>query len=153
MTSTAGSSESLEQLRGAFSGSVIEPGEAGYDEARRVHNGLIDRRPALIARCQSTADIADAVRFARDEGLDVSVRGGGHNVAGRAVIDGAVMLDLSLMKGIFVDPVAQTGTRTGRHPLARAQPGDRRSRRSRRPAARSRPPESPASRSAAGSAG
>ncbi len=108
MTSTAGSSESLDQLRGAFSGTVIEPGGTGYEEARRVHNGLIDRRPALIARCQSTADIADAVRFARDEGLDVSIRGGGHNVAGRAVIDDAVMLDLSLMKGIFVDPVART---------------------------------------------
>jgi FAD/FMN-containing dehydrogenase len=105
----ASSSESLEQLREAFSGSVLGPDDTGYDEARRVHNGLIDRRPAVIARCQSTADIADAVRFARDEGLDVSVRGGGHNVAGRAVIDGAVMLDLSLMKGIFVDPVAQTG--------------------------------------------
>ena len=77
-----------------------------YDAARRVHNGLIDRRPALIARCHSTADIVDAVRFARAEGLEISVRGGGHNVAGRAVIDDALMIDLSPMKGIHVDPAA-----------------------------------------------
>ena len=78
----------------AFPGSV-EPGDDGYEDARRVHNGLIDRRPALIARCQNTADIADAVRFARAQGLDICVRGGGHNVAGRAVVDGALMIDLA----------------------------------------------------------
>src|SRR5439155_8348835 len=75
---------------------------------RCVHNGLIDRSPALIARCRNTADVADAVRFARAEGLDISVRGGGHNVAGRAVADGALMIDLAPMKGIHVDPTAQT---------------------------------------------
>ena len=69
---------------------------------------MIDRRPALIARCQNTADIADAVRFARAAGLDICVRGGGHNVAGRAVADDAVMIDLRPMKGIYVDPVART---------------------------------------------
>jgi FAD/FMN-containing dehydrogenase len=97
----------LEQLRASFSGTVLEPGDEGYDEARRVHNGLIDRRPALVARCRNTADVADAVRFARAGGLDVSVRGGGHNVAGRAVVDGALMIDLEPMKGIYVDRDAQ----------------------------------------------
>ncbi len=108
MATTTGSSEQLDQLRGAFSGSVLTPADAGYDDARRIHNAMIDRRPALIARCQSTADIADAVRYARDAGLDISVRGGGHNAAGRAVADDALMVDLTPMKGTFVDPV--TGT-------------------------------------------
>ncbi len=109
MATTAGiDAERLEELRGAFSGSVLQPGDDGYDDARRVHNGLIDRRPALIARCQNTADVADAVRFARAQGLDICVRGGGHNVAGRAVVDGALMIDLSPMKGIHVDPGART---------------------------------------------
>ena len=100
--------EGLEQLRGAFSGSVLEPNDDGYDEARRIHNGLIDRRPGLIARCGNTADVADAVRFARAAGLEISVKGGGHNVAGRAVVDGALMVDLAPMKGIYVDPAART---------------------------------------------
>ncbi len=67
-----------------------------------MHNGLIDRRPALIARCQNTADVADAVRFARHADLEICVRGGGHNVAGRAVAEGALMIDLAPMKGIHV---------------------------------------------------
>ena len=100
--------EALGQLRATFSGSLLEAGDEGYEEARRVHNGLIDRRPALIARCRNTADIADAVRFARSGGLEICVRGGGHNVAGRAVIDDALMIDLSPMKGIHVDPAAKT---------------------------------------------
>ncbi len=100
--------ERLEALRGGFSGSVLEPGDETYEETRRVHNGLIDRRPALIARCRNTADVADAVGFARVEGLDVCVRGGGHNVAGRAVADDALMIDLAEMKGIHVDPKART---------------------------------------------
>jgi FAD/FMN-containing dehydrogenase len=103
MSTTATTATDLEQLRTSFSGDVLAPGESGYDEARRIHNGLIDRRPALIARCQNAADIADAVKFARQSGLEISVRGGGHNVAGRAVVDGALMIDLSPMKGIHVD--------------------------------------------------
>jgi FAD/FMN-containing dehydrogenase len=98
----------LEALRTAFSGAVLQVGDAGYDEARRLHNGLIDRRPALIARCRNTADVVDAVRFARETGLEICVRGGGHNVAGRAVVDGALMVDLQPMKGIHVDPAART---------------------------------------------
>lgn len=100
--------ERIGELRASFAGTVLEPQDAGYDEARRVHNGMIDRRPVLIARCQNAADIADAVRFARGNGLEICVRGGGHNVSGRAVVDGALMVDLSQMKGIHVDRAAQT---------------------------------------------
>src|SRR5262252_10409242 len=93
----------IADLSARFTGALLLPGDSGYDEARRIHNGLIDRHPALIARCLGTADVADAIRFARDNGLETTVRGGGHNVAGRAVADGAVMIDLSLMKGVYVD--------------------------------------------------
>jgi FAD/FMN-containing dehydrogenase len=96
-----------------FSGMILCPGEAGYDDARKIHNGMIDRKPALIARCRGTADSADAVNFARTRGLELAVRGGGHNVAGRAVCDGGLMLDLSLMKGIYVDPVHRTARAQG----------------------------------------
>jgi FAD/FMN-containing dehydrogenase len=108
MTTTAFDADRLEALSASFSGELLTPGDEGYDEARRVHNGLIDRRPALIARCRSAADIAAALGAATDAGLEVSVRGGGHNVAGRAVIDGAVMIDLSPMKDVQVDPDAMT---------------------------------------------
>jgi FAD/FMN-containing dehydrogenase len=99
---------SAEALRAVFSGDILAPDDAGYDDARRIHNGLIDKRPRLIARCLHTADVVDAVNFGRDEGLEISVRGGGHNVAGKAVTDGGLMVDLSRMKGIHVDPVRQT---------------------------------------------
>jgi FAD/FMN-containing dehydrogenase len=102
-----------EGLAAAFSGALLSPGDDGYDEARRVHNGLIDKQPALIARCRGTADVVDALAFAREAGLEVSVRGGGHNVAGRAVTEGGVMIDLSQMKGIDVDPVAKTARAQG----------------------------------------
>src|SRR5262249_21691758 len=80
---------------------------------RRVHNGLVDKRPALIACCRGTADVADAVKLARAEGLEIAVRGGGHNVAGRATIDDGIMIDLSPMKGIHVDPRARTARAQG----------------------------------------
>ena len=96
------------RLRTAFRGALLQPGEEGYDEARRVWNGAIDRRPALIARCAGVDDVVEAVRFARESGVQVSVRGGGHAVAGHAVGDGVLMIDLSLMKGILVDPAART---------------------------------------------
>ena len=105
--------EALDALAAAFSGTILRPDDAGYDEARRVHNGLIDRRPAVIARCAGTADIQDAVRLARSSGLEISVRGGGHNVAGRAVSEGGMMIDLSPMRGIHVDPAAQTARAQG----------------------------------------
>src|SRR4051794_40698582 len=105
MTATATfDGERLQELRAGFTGVVLEPGDPGYEEARRVHNGLIDRRPALIARCRTTSDIADAIGFARASDFDFTVGGGGHNVAGRAIVDDALMIDLAEMKGIHVDP-------------------------------------------------
>jgi FAD/FMN-containing dehydrogenase len=110
---TALDEASVAELSARFSGVLLRPGESGYDDVRRVHNGMIDRRPGLIARCLGTADIVDAVNFARARGLDLAVRGGGHNVAGRAVCDDGLMLDLSLMKGIHVDPVRRTARAQG----------------------------------------
>jgi FAD binding domain len=102
---TTGSlTNSTSDFTAVFSGQVLRPGDEGYEDARKVHNGLIDKRPALIARCRGTADVVDAVNFARMHGLEVAVRGGGHNVAGRATIDGGLMIDLTPMKGIHVDP-------------------------------------------------
>jgi FAD/FMN-containing dehydrogenase len=105
--------ERIEELSAMFSGTLLQAGDDGYEDARRIHNGLIDKRPALIARCRGLADIADAVKMARDRKLEVAVRGGGHNVAGRATIDGGLMIDLSLMKGIHVDPKARTARAQG----------------------------------------
>ena len=93
----------VSELAKTFSGQLLQPSDMGYDVARKVHNGLIDKRPALIARSRGVADVVDAIRLARAEDLGVAVRGGGHNVAGRATIDGGVMIDLSLMKGLYVD--------------------------------------------------
>ncbi|MGZ9143675.1 MAG: FAD-binding oxidoreductase, partial [Candidatus Binatia bacterium] len=104
---------SIAELSARFSGVLLAPDQLGYDDARRVHNGMIDRHPALIARCLGTADIADAVNFARTRGLDLAVRGGGHNVAGRAVCDDGLLLDLSLMKGIHVDPARRSARAQG----------------------------------------
>ena len=105
--------ESIAELAPTFTGQLLQPSDAGYDDARRVHNGLIDKRPALVARCLGTADVADAVKLARTLNLEVAVRGGGHNVAGRATIDGGVMIDLAPMKGIYVDPAARTARAQG----------------------------------------
>jgi FAD/FMN-containing dehydrogenase len=105
--------ERVAQVRASFSGELLRPSDVGYDAARRVHNGLIDKRPSIIARCRGAADVADSVRLARECGLEVSVRGGGHNVAGRAVTDGGLMIDLSLMKGIHVDPETRTARAQG----------------------------------------
>lgn len=105
--------ERFEALHGSFSGELLHSADPGYDDARKIHNGLIDRRPALIARCRGAADVADAVKFARASGLEICVRGGGHNVAGRAVVDDALMIDLSLMKGVHVDPDARTARAQG----------------------------------------
>ena len=103
-------SKAVGELRTRFRGALLRPGEEGYYEARRIWNGAIDRRPALIARCAGTDDVVEAVRFARERDLLVSVRGGGHAVAGHAVCDGGLMIDLSLMKQVRVD----TGARTAR---------------------------------------
>src|SRR4029077_17034249 len=89
-------------------GPVLRPDDPGYDEARAIWNALIDRRPALIVQCSGAADVVDAVNFARDQGLVLSIKAGGHNVAGNAVNDGGIVLDLSQMRGVHVDPNAQT---------------------------------------------
>ena len=105
--------QALGALRASLSGAVILPGEDGYDAARTIFNGTIDRHPALIARCTSTGDVSKAVRFARERGLSVSVRGGGHNVAGNAISDGGLTIDLTPMKGIRVDAAARTARAQG----------------------------------------
>src|ERR1700751_1835824 len=97
-----------ESLRGR----LARPGDQGYDAARKVWNGMIDRCPALIARCAGPADVLAAVRFAREHELLVSVKGGGHNITGNAVCEGGLMIDLSPMKSVRVDPAG---------PPARAQ--------------------------------
>ena len=114
MPSIASVDRASAELAATFGGQLLKPADAGYEEARKVHNGLVDKRPALIARCRGVADVVDAVNLTRRLGLEVAVRGGGHNVAGRATIDGGVMIDLSSMKGIHVDP---------RSRLVRAQAG------------------------------
>ena len=91
-----------------FRGDIIDRDGHGYDEARAVWNGSVDRRPRLIARCTGTADVAAAVRFARDQGLEIAVRGGGHNVAGTAVCDDGIVIDLSAMRAVTVDPISRT---------------------------------------------
>jgi FAD/FMN-containing dehydrogenase len=96
------------ELAGKISGSVLRAEDAGYDDARAVYNGLIDRKPAVVVRCRTTADVVAALAVARGAGLEVSIRGGGHNVAGRAVTDGGVMIDLAEMKGITIDPEQAT---------------------------------------------
>jgi FAD/FMN-containing dehydrogenase len=110
---TALDSALVAELSEQIVGSVLRPQDAGYESARAVHNGLVDRRPALIVRCRTTCDVVAALELARREELEVSVRGGGHNVAGRAVTDGGVMIDLAEMKEISVDPEHATATARG----------------------------------------
>ena len=102
-----------QELAGSFDGSLLLPGDAGYDDVRTVHNGLVDKRPGLIARCHNVADVRDAVSFGRESGLEISVRGGGDNVAGRAVTEGGLMIDLSLMRGVVVDPARRRARSQG----------------------------------------
>src|SRR5690349_12999421 len=96
------------QLKSLLRGEVIEPGDPGYDDARKVHNGMIDRRPRVIARCADVADVIAAVRFARDQNLLVSIRGGGHNAAGSGVCDDGLVIDLFGIRYTHVN--AQAGT-------------------------------------------
>ena len=101
------------ELASKFSGQMLLPKDVGYDEARRVHNGLIDKRPLAIARCHGVSDVVSSVKLARALELEVAVRGGGHNVAGRATIDAGLMIDLMPMKGIYVDPQKRTARAQG----------------------------------------
>ena len=103
----------VNELRAGFRGALLRPGEEGYDEARRVWNGAVDRRPGLIARCAGADDVAAAVRFANHHDLEVSVRGGGHSIAGLSVCEGGLMIDLAHMKAIQVDPQARTASAAG----------------------------------------
>jgi FAD binding domain/Berberine and berberine like len=107
MTAVRSVAAAAAEFSTTFGGQLVKPGDAGYEEARRVHNGLVDKHPALIARCHCAADVAEAIKLTRRLGLEVAVRGGGHNVAGRATIDGGVMIDLAPMKEIRVDPVSR----------------------------------------------
>ena len=102
------SEAALEEYDAAFRAKLVRPGEDNYDTVRQIHNGMIDKRPALIACCTGVSDVVDAIKLGVDSGLEISVRGGGHNVAGRAVCDDGLMIDLSNMKGIYVDPQART---------------------------------------------
>src|SRR3984893_11828840 len=102
------SESAVQKFRASLRGQSLRPAEAGYDAARTVPNAMIDRRPAIIARCAGPADVVACVRFAREHDLLVAVRGGGHSVAGKSVCDGGLMIDLSAMKGIRVDPVRRT---------------------------------------------
>jgi FAD/FMN-containing dehydrogenase len=103
----------LEELTSNVRGEILTPGSDGYDEARSVHNAMIDRRPAQIARCRDVADVIAVVNFARDHEISLAVRGGGHAVAGYGTVDDGVVLDLSPMRGIFVDPAARLVTVEG----------------------------------------
>src|SRR5947207_7668988 len=107
-TVTALDTERIEAVSATLSGALFLPAHERYDAARQVHNGLIDKRPALIARCLGTADVVAAIELAHETGLEISVRGGGHSVAGRAVAERGLMTDLAAMKGLHVDPVART---------------------------------------------
>ncbi|MEO3431202.1 FAD-binding oxidoreductase [Pelagibius sp. CAU 1746] len=100
--------EALEELRGALRGAVLLKQEAGYDDARSIWNAMVDKHPALIVRCAGAADVRRAVKLARDHDLVVAVRGGGHNIAGNAVCEGGLMIDLSMMTSVRVDPAAKT---------------------------------------------
>ncbi len=111
---TALSREAIKEFRESVRGDVLSPGDAGYDAARKLWNAMFDKRPALIVRCAGTADVIHSVRFAREQDLVVSVRAGGHSLAGKSVCDDGLVIDLSHMKGIRVDPVRGT---------AQAQPG------------------------------
>ena len=98
----------IRELRAGLRGQLLQAGDPGYDTARKIDNAMIDRRPALIARCAGVADVLATVRFARTHGLLVSVRAGGHNVAGNAVCDDGIVIDVSPMKGVRVVPGART---------------------------------------------
>jgi FAD/FMN-containing dehydrogenase len=100
--------QAITDFRGQFRGTVIEPQDAGYEEARKVYNGMIDRKPRLIAKCTGVADVMTAVRMAKANGFRVSVRGGGHNAAGLGVCDDGLVIDLAPINFVRVDPSART---------------------------------------------
>jgi FAD/FMN-containing dehydrogenase len=108
----------IEELKGGFQGEILVPGDGEYESARQIWNAMIDKRPAVIARCASTSDVVLGVNFARDNGLLLAVRGGGHNIAGNALCDDGLVIDLSKMKAARVDPAARRVTIEGGATLA-----------------------------------
>jgi FAD/FMN-containing dehydrogenase len=109
----ASSDGAVRELRAGLAGEVLVPGDAGYDDARTVFNAMVDRRPGVIAQCRRVEDVATAIRFGRDHGLEVAVRGGGHSVAGKSLTDGGIVVDLRRMNAVSVDPDARTATVAG----------------------------------------
>jgi FAD/FMN-containing dehydrogenase len=103
----------LRDFSARLQGHLLRPFDEDYDDARKVWNATIDRRPAMIVRCANSADVQQAVHFGRENNLGVAVRGGGHNVAGNAVCDGGLVIDLSPMKGMQVDPARRTADAQG----------------------------------------
>jgi FAD/FMN-containing dehydrogenase len=103
----------IDELRSGFRGGVIVPGDGEYDEARQIFNAMVDRRPGVIAQCAGVEDVVRAIRFGRDQGLEIAVRGGGHGVAGKSLTDGGLVIDLRRMSSVVVDPDARTATVAG----------------------------------------
>lgn len=101
---------SLDDLKSAVLGEVVTPADPGYDEARNIWNGAIDKKPSVIVRCAAAGDVSAAIGYAKSAGLEVSVRGGGHNYAGFALVDGGLTVDLTLMRSVAVDPAARRAT-------------------------------------------
>src|SRR5947209_42272 len=100
--------EAIETLKASLRGELIQPGDEGYEAARKVYNGMIDKHPALIARCADVADVITAVNFGRENNLLVSIRGGGHNAGGLGICDNGLVIDLSLIRYTHVDPQTRT---------------------------------------------
>ena len=98
----------IDELRSSIRGTVIQPGDTGYDAARKVHNGMIDKRPALIVQCVDLSDVMAKVNYARTNNALLAVRGCGHNGGGLGTCDDGVVIDLSMMKGVRADPIART---------------------------------------------
>src|SRR5271166_3543412 len=103
-TSAATITAPYAELAAVMRGDLIMPGDPGYDQARAVYNAMIDKRPAAIARCRDAADVITCVRFAREHGIAIAVRGGGHNAAGLGVADDALVIDLSMLRSTTVSP-------------------------------------------------
>ena len=103
----------VEELRGRTTGQVITQDDPGYDEARAVYNAMIDKRPSVVVRATGVADVVAAVNHARENGLPIAVRGGGHSVPGFGTVDGGIVIDLALMREVTVDPTAKTARAQG----------------------------------------
>ena len=113
MSSIHALTDSARKRASTFSSQLLQPGDAGFEDARKVHNGLVDKHPAMIARSRTVADVVAAIELAKTLGLEVAIRGGGHNVAGRATVDGGLVIDLGPMKTVHVDPRARTARAQG----------------------------------------